>query len=85
LIFDPNSRKDGGENTDIRGVTVLLHVEETQYHDGSSAFKLHVPSIKNQREDVVDTWLTGDACSDVRAWLLRRRTIFQETWANILF
>jgi hypothetical protein len=52
---------------------------------GSSALKLHVPTIKNQREDVVDTWLTGDACSSARAWLFRRRTIFQETWANIMF
>ena len=77
-IFDPNSHKDGGESTDIRGVTVLLHVEETQYHDGSSALKLYVPSIENQRGDVVETWLTGYACSEVRAWHFRRRTIFQE-------
>ena len=71
--------RSGGRAHDVRSVTTLLHIEEAEYHDGTPAIRIFLPSIKNQRGDVVETWLTREAYTDVHAWLERRRVIFTES------
>ena len=54
------------------------HVEVTVDHTGEPAIFIQLPCLKNQRGDVSETWITGEAYRDVKAWIDRRRVIFRE-------
>jgi hypothetical protein len=65
----------GGRVHDISLLHKQQHVEEKLDHAGEPAIMVLINNIKNRRGDVCETWITGDAYRDVKAWIDRRKTI----------
>lgn len=71
--------RTGARGNDIKMVDYRCHVEDTFNFNNEPAILIRTPSLKNRRGDVVDTWISGDAYRDVKAWLDKRRTIFPDS------
>ena len=71
--------RTGGRLSDLAELDKTLHVEETSDHRGDPAILVLLPNVKNQREDTCETWITGEAYLDVKAWIERRKVIFRDS------
>ena len=71
--------RTGARASDLRVIDHRYHLEETTNHFNQPVIRLKAPSLKNRRGDVVETWISGDAYKDLKAWLEKRRTIMPDS------
>lgn len=69
----------GARGFDIKEIHKTLRIREMQTQDGSPAIILRVPNIKTQRGDLVETWIEGEAYSDLKNWWDRRLNIYSDS------
>ena len=69
----------GGRGSDIAEMTMDRHVFLRRDQRDEPRWLLTVPNIKNERGDMVEHWLGGDAFVDLKKWIERRLVIFPES------